>query len=168
MGIKQATSQVFIYTSLRPYKCTCAGFIYIIPGGPKKISTKLLVTILVAWQLLSGFNITHLMLCDCVNKETVYYCCVSQTPQRDNRVKISALLRAGHEVSEVANLVGVPSTTVYAICVEYVTSSHIQKQKKISLETIAICYGSNLKLPGERCVHRLKNTNRYFTLSNKV
>ena len=34
------------------------------------------------------------------------------TPQRDNRVKVSALLRAGHKVSEVANLA---RTTVYAI-----------------------------------------------------
>ena len=36
-------------------------------------------------------------------------------PQRDNRVTISALLRAGHKVSEVANLVGESCTTVYAI-----------------------------------------------------
>ena len=35
-------------------------------------------------------------------------------PQRDNRVKVSALLRAGHKVSEVAKLVGVSRTTVYA------------------------------------------------------
>ena len=36
-------------------------------------------------------------------------------PQRDSRVKVSALFRAGHKVSEVANLVGVSRTTVYAI-----------------------------------------------------
>ena len=36
-------------------------------------------------------------------------------PQRDNRAKVSALLRAGHKVSEFANLVGVSRTTVYAI-----------------------------------------------------
>ena len=35
-------------------------------------------------------------------------------PQRDNREKVSALL-AGHKVSDVANLVGVSRTTVYAI-----------------------------------------------------
>ena len=35
-------------------------------------------------------------------------------PERDNRVKVSALLRAGHKVSEVAKLVGVSRTTVYA------------------------------------------------------
>ena len=41
------------------------------------------------------------------------YCKMAQ--QRENRVKVSALLRAGHKVSEVANLVGVTRTTVYAI-----------------------------------------------------
>lgn len=35
--------------------------------------------------------------------------------QRDNRLKVSALLQAGHKVSHVANLVGVSRTTVYAI-----------------------------------------------------
>ena len=35
--------------------------------------------------------------------------------QVDNRVKVSALLRAWHKVSEVANLVGVSRTTVYSI-----------------------------------------------------
>ena len=36
-------------------------------------------------------------------------------PQRGNRVKVSALLRAVHKVSEGENLVGVSRTTVYAI-----------------------------------------------------
>ena len=36
-------------------------------------------------------------------------------PQRDNWVKESAPLRAGHKVSEVANLVGVSRIAVYAI-----------------------------------------------------
>ena len=37
-------------------------------------------------------------------------------PQRENRVKISAqLLRVRHKVTEVANLVGVSRTIVYAI-----------------------------------------------------
>ena len=35
-------------------------------------------------------------------------------PQRDNRVKVSALLRTGHEVSEVANFVEVSRTTAFA------------------------------------------------------
>ena len=35
--------------------------------------------------------------------------------QRDNRVKVSALLRAGHKESKIAIFVGVSSTTVYAI-----------------------------------------------------
>ena len=35
--------------------------------------------------------------------------------QRDNRVKVSALLRKGHKVSEIANLVEMSRTTVYAI-----------------------------------------------------
>ena len=37
------------------------------------------------------------------------------TPQRDNRVTVSALFRAGPKVNEVANLVGVSRTIVYAI-----------------------------------------------------
>ena len=37
------------------------------------------------------------------------------TPQRDNRVIVSALLRGGQIVSDVANFVGVSRTTVYAI-----------------------------------------------------
>ena len=37
------------------------------------------------------------------------------TPQRDNRLNLSALLRTGHKVSRVANLVGVSRTTVFAI-----------------------------------------------------
>ena len=36
-------------------------------------------------------------------------------PQRDNWVKFSALYRVGHKASEVANLVGVSHTTIYAI-----------------------------------------------------
>ena len=36
-------------------------------------------------------------------------------PQVGNRVKVSALFRAGYKVSEVANLVGVSRTTVYEI-----------------------------------------------------
>ena len=36
-------------------------------------------------------------------------------PQRDNCVKVSALLHAGHKLREVANLVGVSRTTYYTI-----------------------------------------------------
>ena len=36
-------------------------------------------------------------------------------PQRDNGVKVSALLHARHKVSEVASLVGVSRSTVYAV-----------------------------------------------------
>ena len=36
-------------------------------------------------------------------------------PQRENRVKVSTLLHAGHKVSEVANRVGVSCTAVYVI-----------------------------------------------------
>ena len=37
------------------------------------------------------------------------------TPQRNNRVKVSALLRTGHKVNEVAYLIRVSRPTVYAI-----------------------------------------------------
>ena len=36
-------------------------------------------------------------------------------PQKDNRVKFSAFLHAGHKVSVVGNLIGVSRTTVYSI-----------------------------------------------------
>ena len=58
------------------------------------------------------------MLCDCEIKEKgLALLCISKwlAPQRDSRLKVSALLRAGHKVSEVANLVGVSRTTVCAI-----------------------------------------------------
>ena len=57
----------------------------------RKNWTKLLVTILIAWQLLSGFCLTHLMLCDCDIKEkyfiVVYF---KMAPQRDSWLKVSA------------------------------------------------------------------------------
>ena len=37
------------------------------------------------------------------------------SPQRDNQVKVLALLRAGHSVGEVASLVVMSCTTVFAI-----------------------------------------------------
>ena len=48
------------------------------------------------------------MLCDCeIEEKGLLLLCISKiAPQRDNRVKVSALLRAGHKVSEVANLAG--------------------------------------------------------------
>ena len=56
------------------------------------------------------------MLCDCDIKEKgCFLLYFKMASQRDNRMNVSALLRAGHKVSEVANLVGVFSTTVYAI-----------------------------------------------------
>ena len=87
---------------------------------------------LVVWYLLSSFCLTHSMLCDCNIEEkgllllsiskyfkmarqkkrfviVVYF---TMAPQGDNIVKVSALLRVGHKVSEVAHLVGLaqPST----------------------------------------------------------
>ena len=42
-----------------------------------------------------------------------------RAPQRDNRVKVSAILRAGHKVSEVAHLVG------------YLTQPSTQSEKRM-------------------------------------
>ena len=53
------------------------------------------------------------MLCDCDIKDKGLY--FKMTLQRDNRVNISALFRARHKVSEVANFVGMSRTTVYSI-----------------------------------------------------
>ena len=71
---------------------------------------------MVVWQLLSGFCLTHHpILCDCNIEEKGMLYIYPTTLQRDNRVKVCALLRARHKVSRVANLVGVSCTTVYAI-----------------------------------------------------
>ena len=46
------------------------------------------------------------------SKKKIGYCCALAShccvlpPQRDNRVKVSAILLAGHKVSKIANLVG--------------------------------------------------------------
>ena len=50
-----------------------------------------------------------------LKKKVVIVAYFKMAIQRDNRVKVSALLRAGHKVSEVANLVGVSRATVYVI-----------------------------------------------------
>ena len=50
---------------------------WIIPSGQKKW-TKLLVTNLVVWQLLSGFCLTPPMLCDCDIEGKFRHCCVFQ------------------------------------------------------------------------------------------
>ena len=58
------------------------------------------------------------MLCECdieEKKRFVIVVYVKMASERDNRVKIFALLRAGHKVSKIANLVWVSSTTVYVI-----------------------------------------------------
>ena len=56
------------------------------------------------------------MLCDCdIEEKGLLLLCISNSSQKDNRVKVSALLRAGHTVSEVASLVGVSRTTDYTI-----------------------------------------------------
>ena len=53
------------------------------------------------------------MLCDCdIEEKCLLLLCISQ---RENRVKVSAIIRAEHKVSEVANLAGVSRTTVCAI-----------------------------------------------------
>ena len=80
----------------------------------QKNRTNLLVTIMVLWQLLSGFCLTHPILCDCESQEKgLLLLCISKLAlQRDNRAKVSALLRARRKVSEVANLFEVSRTTV--------------------------------------------------------
>ena len=53
------------------------------------------------------------MLCYCnIEEKDLLLLCISKWLRRDNRMKVSALLRSRHKVSEVANLVGLaqPST----------------------------------------------------------
>ena len=51
-----------------------------IPGKPKKMN-KIIVTILVVWQLLSGFCLTHPMLCDCDTIEKDFLLLCTDEPQ---------------------------------------------------------------------------------------
>ena len=63
------------------------------------------------------FCLTYPIFCDCDIKEKLMFIIVVYIKialQRENRVNVSAFLRAG-KVREVANLVGVSRTTVYAI-----------------------------------------------------
>ena len=47
------------------------------------------------------------MLCHWdIGEKDFFFVYFKMTPQRDNGVKVFALLRAGHKVSEAANLVG--------------------------------------------------------------
>ena len=79
----------------------------VMPGGPKKMNKSLRYNS-GCLPVIIRLCLTHSMLCDCYIKEKkvaiVVY--LKMIPQRDNSVKVSALLRAGHKVSEVANLVG--------------------------------------------------------------
>ena len=88
--------------------------------GRKKLN-KILFTILVFWQLLFGFCLILPMLCDCDIKKKDCYCCVFQNDSTErqsstlSRAGLSALPHAGQKAREVANLVKVSRTTVYAI-----------------------------------------------------
>ena len=103
-------SFIFVKTTSMKQKETITNYDYRV--GWKKNWTKLLVTILDVWKLLSGFCLTYPMFCDCdiLRKRFVIVLYFKRTPQRDNRVKVSALLWAGHKASEAANLVRVSRT----------------------------------------------------------
>ena len=59
--------------------------------------------------------------------------------QRDNRVKFSALLRAGHKVSGVAKLVRVSCTTVYAIKKRLDDSEGVNRHAGCGRKTVVDC-----------------------------
>ena len=69
-----------------------------ITGAPKKIEQNL-VTILVVWQFLSGFllNPPNALWLWHRRKKIVSVVYFKMASKRDNRVKVSALLRAGHK-----------------------------------------------------------------------
>ena len=96
----------YIYNYLYMYK-----YLHI-PGEPKKW-TILLFTILVVWQFLAGFCLTHLMLCDCdIEEKDLLLLYFKIGPQRDNRVKVSAFFSCGTQSEWSHTLVGLaqPST----------------------------------------------------------
>ena len=76
--------------------------------------TKCLVTTLVVCQLLFCFCLTHPMLCDYdIKEQGLLLLCISKWLRRKTiEWKFPHFIRAGYKVNEVANLVGVPRTTV--------------------------------------------------------
>ena len=53
-------------------------------GWAEKKGNKVLVTMLVVWQLLSGFCLTHPMLCDCdVEEKDLFLLCISKWLRRE-------------------------------------------------------------------------------------
>ena len=114
---------IFSTTVHAPYFCfdiidgTLAFLSLIIPGGLKKKINKTLSynsdCLAVVTRLL--FNALDALWLWHWRKRFVIVVYFKMTPQRDNRVRISALLRAVHKVSEAANLAGVSRITVYAI-----------------------------------------------------
>ena len=88
-----------------------------IPGGPKKMEQNFSYNsgclVVIIRLLFNSPNACSVMWHQ--RKRYVIVMYFKMAPQRDNWIKVSALLRAGHKASEVANLVGVTRTTVYAI-----------------------------------------------------
>ena len=103
-----AYTDAHIYTNIyaQTHKHILVSRIYI---GRAEKSWKFLATILVVWQLLSGFCLTHPMLCDIKEKGSLLLW-ISKWLRRENRVK-AAVYRAEHKVGEVANLVGLAQSS---------------------------------------------------------
>ena len=67
--------------------------------------------------------------------------CFKMAPQRDNRVKVSALLRVGHKASEIVNLVGLaqPSTQSRNAWTMAKESTDVQRVLKRLLWNVTAC-----------------------------
>ena len=80
------------------------------------------------------------------------------TPQRDSQVKVSVLLRAGHNVSEVANLVRVSRKTVYTQSRRAWTMAKVSTDVQTVVETL-LFWGTACGMPCEgqqsldHCLH---------------
>ena len=86
-----------------------------LPGGPKKNLTKTFSNNSGCSSIIRFlFNPHDALWLWFWRKRFAIVAYFRLTPQWDNREKASALLHAEHKVSEVANLVGVSRTTVYA------------------------------------------------------
>ena len=87
------------------------------------------------------------------SKKKVCYCCYFKiTPQRENRVKASALRRAWHKVSEIANLVGVSRTTTYAIKKRMNDGESVNRRAGSSRKTVVTaCMMPFKAVPGRPC-----------------
>ena len=109
-------------------------------GEPKKLNN-ILDTILFVWQLLSGFCLTHTMLCDGDIEEKGVFCCAFQNGSTERQSSESFYTSSCGTQSEWGS-----STTVYAIkksawtMVKVPTDRQTVVERLLWIVTVAGCH----------------------------